>query len=181
VGVGQTSTPRLLGTALRPSRRLGLFGDRRANPLGNAIRVAQRSEFIGGEQTPSSRTQPFDADACKCQTGESEHLEVRGLSHSSDLLVAPFVQHDLDPGFSVLETNDFDLGRQGLVPVVEHYAVAPTLYIGVGHFALELDQVAFWYALGWVEHRGCELTVVGQKQGTARLEVESSDGIESGA
>jgi hypothetical protein len=108
--------------------------------LRNAVFFLELLQLFGRQEAPLTRSQPLARHPSERLTSETHDREARGLSHPANLLVSAFEEGDLDPGLSVLVTNQTRLTREGL-PVVELDPLAPAQKVGLGHLALHLRDV----------------------------------------
>jgi uncharacterized protein with GYD domain len=90
--------------------------------------------------------------------------------HPLDLVLAAFVQRELDP-----PPGKPPRLRRGREPVIELYAVAEALERLIGRLALDLGHVDLFHLVAWVGQHVRELAVVGEQERTGRVRIEPAD------
>jgi hypothetical protein len=136
-------------------------------------------DLLSGQLAVVAGAQAFGADTGELDARQAHDREPHRFAHAVDLAVAAFGDRDLQPGVGLLFAHDEEVGRLGLLTVVEHDAVAQRFDLGQRNLAADLHDVGLGHAARRVQERLRELAVVGQQDHAAGVEVEPADGIDA--
>jgi hypothetical protein len=122
---------------------------------------------------------PFVGQEPDLNSPQLRHGMSDGFKHLSDLLIAAFVKHHLEPGIRIALFQPFDLGARRANSVLQPYASPQPRYRSFRRHALHLDGVDLGNTVAGRRYEISEVAIVGQEQQAFGIEIKPPDRMKS--